>query len=183
MVNIMFRVNPEKALEAIIYIASKVDHVDKYHTVKTMFFADKQHLNKYARPILGDTYIKMENGPVPSAVLDIINLKEDRISFDIYVKAKAALSVSNDKKQYITANRAPNLAEFSETDIECLDYAINFCKKKSFDELQNITHEEEAWKKASINGCMDYELMIDDDNPNKEDIIQDLLEDSQWLAF
>lgn len=183
MVSITFRVNPDKALEAIIYIASKVGHIDKYHIVKTMFFADKRHLNKYARPILGDTYIKMKNGPVPSAVLDIINLKEDRISFDTYVKAKAALTISKDKKNFISANRAPNMKEFSDTDIECLDYAIDFCKNKSFAELQNITHEEKSWKKASTNGCMDYELMLDDDNPHKEEIIQDLKEDGQWLVF
>lgn len=183
MVNIIFKVNPSKALEAIVYIASKVDHVDTYHTVKTMFFADKKHLNDYARPILGDTYIKMKNGPVPSAVLDIINRKKDRISADIYAKALDAFDVSTDRKKYITPKREANLNEFSETDIECLDYAINFCKGKSFGQLKDITHEEEAWRAASENGCMDYELMLDDSNPNKNDIIQDLREDSQWLAF
>lgn len=183
MPDITFRINQIKALEAVVYIASKVRNVDVYHTVKTMFFADKCHLNRYARPILGDTYIKMKNGPVPSVVLDIINLKEDKISFETYIQAKGALSVSADRKKFISVKREANLEEFSETDIECLDYAIDFCKNKSFNELQDITHEEQAWKKASNNGCMDYELMLDDDNPNKEAIIADLKEDGQWLVF
>ncbi|MBR1604654.1 MAG: SocA family protein [Alphaproteobacteria bacterium] len=183
MPNIAFKVNPDKALEAIVYIAHKLGCVDKYHVVKTMFFADKEHLNRYARPILGDTYIRMRNGPVPSYVLDIINLKEDKISFDVFVKAKAALEVGSDKKQTITARREPDLSFFSDTDLECLDNAIKFCKDKNFDDLKEITHEEKAWKKASINGCMDYELFLDDDNPYKEEIIQDLKEDSLWMAF
>ena len=70
---ICFKVNQEKTLEAVVYVASKVPGIDIYHTVKTMFYADKKHLNMYARPVLGDLYIKMDNGPVPSLVRDIIN--------------------------------------------------------------------------------------------------------------
>lgn len=182
MPNISFKVNPQKALEAIVYIASKLKGVDTYHAVKTMFFADKRHLNEYARPIVGDTYIKMPKGPVPSYVYDIINRNIKTLPIEFYGQVVSSISVSSDKKKYIKANREPNLSEFSESDIECLDYAIAFCKDKKFQDLCDITHQEPAWKNATDNGCMDYELMLDDDNPNREEIIADLKEDSQWLV-
>ena len=182
MPNISFKINPQKALEAIVYIASKTGKIDVYHTVKTMFFSDKKHLNEYARPIVGDTYIKMPKGPVPSYVYDIINRNIKKLPIEFYGQVVAAIDVSQDRNKYITAKREPDLNEFSETDIECLDYAIEFCKNKKFQELCDLTHEEKAWQNATDTGCMDYELMIDDNNPNREEIIADLKEDAQWLV-
>lgn len=178
---ISFKVNQDKTLEAIVYLASKAPGIDIYHTVKTMFYADKKHLNKYARPILGDLYIKMENGPVPSLVKDIVDCNRF-LPLSMQEKIKEAIETKGRNKN-ITAKRNPDFAEFSETDIECLDDALAYCKDKTFDELKDLTHTERAWIDACMNGSMDYELMLDDDNPHKEEIIADLKEDGQWLVF
>ena len=37
-----------------------------------MFFADKEHLLDYGRPITGDSYVAMEHGPVPTSTRDIL---------------------------------------------------------------------------------------------------------------
>lgn len=179
--SITFRINEDKALEAVVYIANLEPRIDIYHTVKTMFFADKWHLNKYARPVLGDTYMKMNNGPVPSLIKDIIG-KTNFLSLDMLEKISLAFETKG-KNKNIIPKRAADLSLFSESDIECINEALEYCKDKSFSELCNITHQEKAWLNANMNGSMDYELLIDDDNPNKDDIIEDLRESASYLVI
>jgi len=50
---IIYRVNYNKAVEALVWIADQKPGVDIYHVAKVFFYADKKHVNRYARPILG----------------------------------------------------------------------------------------------------------------------------------
>jgi hypothetical protein len=59
--------------------------------------------------------------------------------------------------------RDPNLDVFSETDVAEFDAAIEFCRKRSFSTLSNLTHQEPGWREASENGAMNLELLVDKD--------------------
>lgn len=180
---IQFNINPYKALEAIVYLATKQPNIDHYHVVKTIFYADKYHLNKYGRPVIGDVYKKMPAGPVPSLVLDIINFNSLMLDQEIISRSLQSFTVvQEDKRKLIASKRDADLSEFSETDIECLDQAFAFCKDKTFDALCKITHKEKAWKNATEKSDLDYALFLDDANPNKDDILQDLEENSQTMV-
>lgn len=167
--SIIFKVNQNKALEAIVYIATQSPGIDIYHTVKTMFYADKKHLNAYGRPILGDLYIKMENGPVPSLIKNIID-QDPFLSADFLSQIRDSLEIKGRYKN-ITAKREPDYSEFSQSDFECIDSSLAFCKDKSFDQLKRMTHKEKAWINAGMNGSMDYRDMIT--NP---EVLEDLTE-------
>ncbi|MDR1391269.1 MAG: SocA family protein [Holosporales bacterium] len=181
---VTFNINPEKAVETIVYLANKKPNIDHYHVVKTIFYADKTHLNRYGRPVLGDKYIKMQAGPVPSLVLDIINLNDHALDPKLVERALDSFIITQDnKKKLISPKREGILDKFSESDLECLDEAFDFCKEKSFKELLNVSHKEKAWKEAENNGEMDYFLMLDDENPLKDGIAEDLLEMPQSLVF
>jgi hypothetical protein len=182
---IVFNTNPDKAIETIVYLANKQPNIEHYHMVKTIFYADKSHLNKYGRPVLGDRYIRMSAGPVPSLVLDIINLDDLTVDSELIEKALNSFTVTQEgKKKLISPKRETDLDEFSESDLECLDEAFDFCIGKDFNELCRISHEEKAWKEAGKNGnVMDYVSILDDDNPLKDGIVADLEEISQCLVF
>jgi hypothetical protein len=64
----------------------------------------------------------------------------------------------------------------SQSDVECLDEAIQFCKRRNFGTLSTLTHQERSWLEAPANGAMDYEAMIDDDNPARQEIIEEAKE-------
>lgn len=49
--------NSEKSLQAVLYIANRVERKDFHKIFKVLYFADREHLIKYGRPITGDTYI------------------------------------------------------------------------------------------------------------------------------
>ncbi len=72
-----FRVNWEKALQAIDFIATRRAGLTQYYIGKILFFADRDHLLDFGRPITGDKYVAMEHGPVPSAIRDLLKLDSD----------------------------------------------------------------------------------------------------------
>ena len=176
---ISHRTNEEKALEALVYVASKWPGIIPFFLAKTFYFAEKDHINRYGRPIIADSYIAMEHGPVPSRIRDYI--EGSYLFFENAEDVPEAISVTRSGKyNEINALRHPRMEFFSKTDIECLDSAIAFCKGKSFPELKRITHSHKAYKESQPNSEIDYELFIDDDNPHRSAIIAEAIEYSSF---
>ncbi|MCG3471841.1 SocA family protein [Xenorhabdus bovienii] len=116
------RFDSEKALEAILYVASNAPNPDIYHIGKILYFADRKHLDRYGRLITGDTYIVMKDGPVASNAYDIIKCARGAGRYipdgsDIH-DLLSSLSVDGYK---IRAHRTPDDDVFSDSDIECID--------------------------------------------------------------
>ena len=180
----------EKALEALVWIASEWPGVTQYFVGKTLYFADVAHLNDCGRPILGDEYAAMEYGPVPSFVYDLI--KGERI--DGHIKKHLNESIESVKNEgtsniEIKALREPDRDYFSGSDLHFLEKSLNFCKGKSMKELSELTHEHPAWINArkrggsSKNPSMDYEDMVEKDNPLEDEILHALCNNAHSLLF
>src|ERR1700730_748466 len=90
--NIKFRVNEDKVLQALVYIAKERPRIDVFHVCKVLYFADKTHLNRYGRPILGDTYFALAQGPVPTLAYDMIERDERHIHGALLEKLSNSLS-------------------------------------------------------------------------------------------
>jgi uncharacterized phage-associated protein len=172
MLFLRFQFDETKGVEALTYIASKWPEVSAFYASKVLFFAEKAHLNRYARPIVADTFIAMPNGPVPSTLYDFIKGQLGMAGNPEAVTA--ALNTSAYPR--VRANRPPNLDVLSASDIECLDEAITFCRHKSFGALSQLTHQEKAWLEAPQNGAMSYEAMIDADNPDRDAVLEEARE-------
>jgi uncharacterized phage-associated protein len=177
---ISFRINYEKAIEAIIWLANEKPGIDIYHIAKVLFYAEKSHVNKYARPIIGDNYICMDYGPVPSGVRDLIN-KNSWLSPDHLEEISRSLIVEDRPYPSIRANRKPMMDHFSRTDIECLRESLNEYGDKTFAELKELTHNEACWIEAGSNQSIDYALMVDENNPMRKEIIEEMLETAAYL--
>lgn len=148
----------EVALQAILYIAQKVERKDIYKICKILYFADREHLSRYGRSITGDTYIAMAFGPVPSKVDDIFKA----VRGDSYFS-----DCAGDLKEYfefvnwfiIKPKKEADLDYLSATDIECLDGAIALCKDKDFVELTNLSHDL-AWQNTQRDRAMSVKDII-----------------------
>jgi uncharacterized phage-associated protein len=171
---IRFQFDEKKGVEALTYIASKWPGITPFFAAKVLFFAEKMHLNRYARPIVADTFIAMPNGPVPSTLYDFIQGRLDNAGDPEAITA--AFSVARDTYLRVTARRNADLDILSASDIECLDEAVAFCRARTFTVLSNLTHQERSWLEAPANGPMDYEAMIDADNPARQEILEEVRE-------
>ena len=144
-----FKFNKEKAVEMMIYIVSKVGNCDKHELMKTCFFSDLNHLENYGRPVTGNTYIKMNYGPVPSEVYNMIQRPlpdENYISVNGY---------------NLTAMRDANLKKLSKSDIKSIDYAIELLSDMGFQERTEISHGH-AWQSAELNKNISFGLILDE---------------------
>jgi uncharacterized phage-associated protein len=133
-----FYFNQKKALAAALYVASKLTLANFHKVLKIIYFADLKHLQRYGRPITGDRYIAMENGPVASWLLDLFHRnvgREYRKFFTIF--------------GYIISPKLPNniLDHFSRSDLDCLNESISENKDLSFKALRDKSHDQ-AWKKT-----------------------------------
>jgi uncharacterized phage-associated protein len=139
---IEFDFKQEKAIAAICYLGSKnISSFDKYKACKLLFFADKAHLAKFARPITGDTYYALQYGPVPSKTLDLMNAIEQG-----YTIGPFAFDTRYQYPQILAGEC--DFSVLSKSDIEALDSAAEKYGPKSFAELKAITHELPAYTKA-----------------------------------
>lgn len=165
-----FKFDPEKAVEVVLYIASRAPIRDIYHVLKLLYFADKAHLERYGRFICGDSYVAMKSGPVPSGTYDIIkDIRGDGIhSFAEH--ARHAFTLQDEHE--VSPLRDADTAFFSESDIECLDESIGKYGSLSGTELKNLSHDE-AYKAADENDFIDVE-QIARMFPGGEKLIQHL---------
>jgi uncharacterized phage-associated protein len=48
-----YQMNYEKAIEVVVWLANKNPGIDIYHVAKILYYAEKTHLNRHGRPIIG----------------------------------------------------------------------------------------------------------------------------------
>jgi uncharacterized phage-associated protein len=184
MPQIRFRFAPEKLVQALVFFAQRGVHdLDKMKAAKLLFHADKYHLLKYGRPVLGDQYACMDYGPVPSASLNVMN---DVVAGDAHFRPLAKelfdeyLTVERPMfKKYpvFRARKEPDLDVFSDSDIEALDHAHKNFGAKSAWTLSEESHEEPSWKLANEQRApgssviMDYRLFFEG-HPEAADMLR-----------
>lgn len=175
-----FTFNQDKALAALGFVASIEQGLSPLYVSKVLFFAEKDHINRYGRPILGDTFIAMPRGPVPSTVKNYIDQNWDWVErperFSDYLSIRRTRGLLT----LHPGAEAPNLDLLSETDRDCISRAIEFCRTKNPQQLSDLTHFEAAWLNADANRPMDYEDFVEDENPHRDEILSTLRENAAY---
>jgi uncharacterized phage-associated protein len=168
---------------AVLYILNKAGGaLDKYHIYKSLYFANKEHLNKYGRLITSDTFFALPHGPVPTKlanVLDSMNGRGIRCR-DRGLFAPILKSIEHcgfDADNFFAAKESPDMDELSKSDIECLEFGLNRCIGREFVEIRKESCDS-AWVKAFKKNhpkTIDVLDMIDDGNVGmKEYVIESI---------
>ena len=195
---VRFDFDAEKAVAVIAYLASRVEEVtsfDKYKAGKLIFLADKYHLVRYGRPILGDEYRALEFGPVPQGAMDMLHALIDPER----QYTGAGLEHPRRAVEVDTSFRYPKLRARGQADTEALSssemkalrHIVKLHGRKSFEELKALTHETVAYKKALASRSpgagmvtMSYEDFFDEDGDAIEGAFEEMIEnDALRKAF
>jgi len=122
-------------------------HTAGFHKLfKILYFAEKKHLALYGRSILGDRYVAMQAGPVPSNTYDLLKVLRGDSLFSIDVDLSKDFEVSNNHYVHLLEPKY-DYDIFSESEIECLKFSIAENKNLTFGILKEKSHDE-AWKSA-----------------------------------
>ena len=159
MARVRFKINYEKCIQGMQFLANKKPGITQYYVGKVFFFADREHLLDWGRPISGDRYVAMEHGPVPSGIYNLVkndsgmpdellDLMRDRILFEN--EHNKIHLFSNDEKLDFSA--------LSGTDMEYLADSLATYGNMSFGKLREISHRDAAYEAAWRNAGMNNEM-------------------------
>jgi hypothetical protein len=171
---VRFEFDYERALAAMVYIASKrVASLDTYKLCKLVFLSDKLHVVRFGRPITGDDLRAMDYGPVPSATYDVLKA---------YVAGEENERV-NMLSRHLAIDRFPQYPRFqitrpvdfpyflSASEMNAIDEIVAAHGGKNFDELFALTHAmpsyTNAWEvpeRTSRNPLMSFEDLFTNDS-------------------
>ena len=177
-----FRVNWAKSLEGIHLLAERQPGISMFYVAKVFYFADKAHLLDWGRPISGDRYVAMENGPVPSAIYDLVKesgyLADDLLDgFDSRIEKRGRGLFS--RQPFV--DRA-----LSRTDVEYLEAALRQYGHMSFGALSALSHREKAWREAwakpGFANETDPFLLIDDSSVDRDRLIEEIRQKTAYAA-
>lgn len=108
----------EKVANAIIFFVEKnIEHFGKTKLMKLMYFADKEHLEKFGRVMFYDDYRKLPRGPVATLTYNIISSTD--------------ANDGDDFKSYV--DNFSSFIEIQKKDTNQKNSATRFNPKNSFD--------------------------------------------------
>ena len=169
-----YAVDVAKAVEVILWLANAKPGIDLYHVIKCIFFADKDHLNRYGRPVIGDDYVADTYGPLGRSIYGLLRRRPiEMLALDS--NGELPFRVLDEKNWIVQADRETNLRLLSRSDIEALQRALDDVGNLSFAELVERTHQEPAYIAAN-GGRMRYEDLLDPSDPDRDEKAADLAE-------
>ena len=168
----------ERIVAALYYVMVEAKRRGRsgtqYDLVKTLFLADRAHLNDWGRPVTYDNYCAMQHGPVPSLAYDFLKGNEKALR-DHHMSGLPWRSVSHSRstKHYFAAENVLAPEEFlSESDIEALGNALGVVQSLGFGQIRRLTHEDpaylDAWRDDGGRAAYAMKLGLFFDEPNFE---------------
>lgn len=143
-----------KTLNALLFVANRVQRKDFHKIFKIIYFADRQHLADWGRPITGDTYIAMEAGPVPSRLYDMLKI----VRGDSYLPDTEGLGryFQVDSWMYVNPIKDADLDQLSPNEQEVLSEAIAKYAGLSYDEIKEKSHDV-AWRSTARDFAIEWD--------------------------
>lgn len=137
-----------KIRAVVLYIMqSFTQGVDYIKLFKILYFAQQDHLVKYGKVIVEDSFRALKHGPVPAYTYKALQIAEGKPLDGNFDEFLSDIEV-RDKKVYTSA--VPDMDYISGANKRCLDAAIAKYKDTDPYDLSDLSHDsawEEAWMK------------------------------------
>ena len=176
-----YAVHTAKAVETIVWLANAEPGIDIYHLVKSAFYADKEHLNRYGRPISGDDYDADTFGPLGRVIYRLIR-RDPLELLALGGNGQLPFRVDGSQGWKVVADRDADMKLLSASDVECLQAGLDRVADLPFDDLVDLTHQEPAYLAAN-GGRMKYEDLLSRDDPHYKEKSRDLAETARYAVF
>jgi hypothetical protein len=172
------RPDVDKIIAAIGFLIEEAERrrspLTQYDIVKSLFFADRAHLNNFGRPITFDNYVAMKHGPVPSLAYDL--LKGNEFALTNYGVGplpwvrRAADHLGLGCFTFTNSTNGDLEQVLSPSDMESLSEALTIISGLTFGQVRELTHNDPAYKEAwnsvgeALSNKMSLGLLFDTPN-------------------
>ncbi|MDP1688835.1 MAG: Panacea domain-containing protein [bacterium] len=173
----------DKFINAVLFFAKNTDP-NKFgitKLVKLLFFADFLHFERYGRPIIGDEYYHLPEGPVPTTSYDLY-----KSTFEKQIKTglEKYINVSPTKVGLYTINKIEAKEEcnedvFSDSDVEVMKEIAKKFYNETGTGLAKMTHEIPFVKDTPPIFPIDYINALKDEGDRE--YIKDLQKEDQLI--
>lgn len=119
--------------------------VDYIKLFKILYFAQQEHLVKYGKVIVDESFRAVKHGPVPTYTYKALQIAEGKPLEGDFKDFLAGIEVSN-KKVYTV--QKPDMEYISGAAKKCLDAAIDKYKNADPYDLSDLSHDS-AWQEAN----------------------------------
>jgi len=161
----------------VLFFACNTDKrlLGKTKLMKLFYFTDFGHVKEYGSPITWDNYVKLEHGPVPTVIKNMVDSVEDDVDNSFL---SDTISIEKSEGNYLY--RIVPLRNFTENDKKYfsedeLSTMKNVCLRfgdKNTKEIVDASHKESAWTQSRPFQDISYSLATEDSDckVSKEDI-------------
>jgi hypothetical protein len=153
------RFRQEKTVNALLHLAHKQGSIDLRALMGLLYFADKEHFQKWGRTITGDTYKSENLEPLPSATYEMIQNSSELFALE---------------GNTIIPKQEPNYRRLSKSDVDALD--------RVYERKDTKSCEDPVYLKFLTSGrtCMTAEDFADG-NPYLLEHLKEQEENELWF--
>lgn len=132
----------DKIGNSIIYLGNNVSELSKTKLLKLLFLLEEKSISDYGKPFFAIDFKIWQFGPVAPPLFEGLTDWENKFLSDFIQKNK--FDEYEGKKDF-------NDDEFSNNDVKVLDWAVNFARHKTAEDLVRYTHSAESlWRRGAI---------------------------------
>lgn len=150
--------NKEKYKNLILYLSHKCaskDNFGKTLLCKLLYFCDFDHYELYEESITGEKYIKLEQGPFPRKLDNLLKELEKEGKIKI-IKTQ----FYNQVQSKSIALKEADLKVFSGDELKIIDNILQRFASYNADKVSDISHQDMPWKATEPKDVIDYELVF-----------------------
>lgn len=150
--------NREKFNELIVYIAKRLPPeaaLGRVKLAKLLMASDFGAYERFGRSITGATYEKWEHGHLPK---ELLLAQRDLEASDI-IRVEQ-VDYFGKKLKHITAQRDPNMSEFSEDELAVVETSLLQFGHESASFLSKLSHLEIGWRLANWKEPIPYRTLF-----------------------
>lgn len=161
------KISESKIKRMILYFASHTDPrlLGKVKLMKLFYFTDFRHVKKYLIPITNDIYVNLEHGPVPSAIMHLVDVVEQDIDNSDLGDTISIVAREGSNMKQVQARRPfteEDAEHFTKSELTIMGEVSEIFKDCTGKQIEDASHNESAWLKTKRGEFIPYTLAADD---------------------
>lgn len=154
-----------KAMLLFFCAYTRPNFLGKTKLMKLFYFADFLHVKKFGSPITYARYINLDHGPIPSAILNLVNSAGEDIDNSVLADT-ISIEKANDYDMYrirpLRKFTEEDKKYFTDTELKILDNVCIRFGDVNTKTIEDESHKEAPWRLTHLGEEIPYSLATED---------------------